>query len=72
MNVITVLGDTANTTARLASAAGTGEIYISEDSCRHGIGSSGNSSAAEPVDSLELKGRAEPLPVRVMKVEPAA
>ncbi len=66
MSVITVLGDTPNTAARLASSAGTGEIYISEDACTHGIG-----TEATPVDSLELKGRQDPLPVRMLRVGPA-
>ena len=62
MNVITVLGDAANTTARLASAAGAGEILVSEDSCQLG------GLALEDCEqrALDLKGRSDPIRVRVL------
>jgi adenylate cyclase len=66
MSVITVLGDAANTAARLASKAAAGEILISE-TC-------GSAGLSLPPDlehrDLELKGRAEALPVKVLRVEP--
>lgn len=61
---ITALGDTVNTTARLASAAGTGEIIVSDAAA----------AAAGVADddlerrSLELKGKAEPVEVVVLRV----
>jgi adenylate cyclase len=64
MSVITVLGDAANTAARLASSAAAGEILVST-AC---------GSAGVPLDpgterrSLELRGRAEPLEVGVLRV----
>lgn len=65
MRDITVLGDTANTTARLSSVAVAGEILISEVACtRAGIDTSGMESR-----TLQLKGRAEPIDVRVTRVD---
>jgi adenylate cyclase len=61
---ITVLGDAANTAARLASQAGPGEILASEDACRAaGIGMNGE------VRTLHLKGRTQPVTVRVLRAE---
>jgi adenylate cyclase len=62
---VTALGDVVNSAARLASAAGAGEILVSEASC----------SAAGLGDDLErrqleLKGRSEPIDVRVLRVAP--
>lgn len=59
----TALGDSVNVTARLASAAAPGEILVSAASA----------TAAELDSSLEsrtltLRGRAEPLDVRVLRV----
>jgi adenylate cyclase len=63
---ITALGDAVNSTARLASAAAAGEVLVSEASC---------SAAGLVVDDLErrqleLKGRREPMDVRVLRVMP--
>ena len=60
----TVLGDTANTTARLGSAAGGGELAMSDEIV----------SAADLVTddlerrTLDLKGKADPVPVWIEKV----
>jgi adenylate cyclase len=59
---ITVLGDAANTAARLSSSARQGEILISDDSF---------AAAQLPFENLEqrqlqLKGKSEPVSVRVM------
>ena len=63
----TALGDNVNITARLASQAGPGEILISEVSC-----------AAANLDredlerrQLELKGKSEPIGVRILRVGPS-
>jgi len=65
MQDFTVLGDTANTTARLSSVAAAGEALISDAACAHsGIDASGCEAR-----SLQLKGRAEPIDVRVATVE---
>ena len=61
---ITVLGDAANTAARLSSQAAAGEILISEETRRLG-----NLPLEDyELRSLNLKGRTEPVPVRVMRV----
>lgn len=61
----TALGDNVNVTARLASEAGAGEILVSDASC---------SAANLNVEDLEhrqmeLKGRSEPIGVRVLRVK---
>lgn len=63
---ITVLGDVANTAARLASQAGPGEILVSEDACRL------VNLNLENYDQLplQLKGRSEPISVRKMQIKP--
>ncbi len=63
---ITALGDTVNTTARLASKAETGEILISDAAYE----AAGLDLGALEHRSLELKGRVEPLGVRVLRVSP--
>jgi adenylate cyclase len=61
---ITVLGDVANTTARLASQAGAGEILISEEACR-----AANLSQDQRENRvLQLKGRSQAVPVQVIRV----
>lgn len=64
---ITVLGDAANTTARLASQAGPGEVLVSEEACRLAK----LSSAQWEPRTLQLKGRSEPVVVRVVNVAAA-
>jgi adenylate cyclase len=59
---ITVLGDVPNVTARLSSAARTGEILISEDACR-----SAELPGALERRSLELKGKSQPMTVYVLR-----
>lgn len=65
---ITVLGDAVNTTARLASLAATGEILVSEQTRRAG------ELALDDLESrtLRVKGRNEPVMVRVSRVMPAS
>lgn len=64
---VTALGDTVNITARLASLAASGEVLISDAAF-----------AAAQLDlgelehrSLQLKGRSEPIGVRVLRITPA-
>lgn len=61
---VTMLGDTANTTARLASAAGPGEILISEALAPR----AGLKTAGLEKRSLELKGKSEKFDVWVLKI----
>lgn len=61
-NDITVLGDTANTAARLSSQAQVGEILISEAACL----AAGLETSSLERRSLELKGKSEPVTVFVM------
>ena len=63
---IAVLGDTANTGARLASVAGAGEIVISNASFQ----AAGIDSQGLEARSLELKGLSKPVDVWVTKIEP--
>lgn len=60
---LTALGDTVNTTARLASVAGVGEILVSV--------AAAEASGLEPGlehRSLELKGKAQPTDVVVLRI----
>jgi adenylate cyclase len=58
---ITVLGDPPNVAARLSSAAGAGEILVSEDAfSKAGLG------LDLETRHLDLKGKTEPVPVRVL------
>ena len=61
---ITVLGDAANTAARLSAQAGPGEVFVSEETCRFAKLSLENCESR----TLNLKGRSEPVPVRVIRV----
>lgn len=67
MSVITVLGDTANTAARLASKAEAGQILVSADCCAAGAKTTG----ATGLD-IALRGRTEPLSVRSLRIAPVA
>ena len=61
---ITVLGDVANTTSRLASQAGVGEILVSEETCRAaGLGLDNCETRL-----LQLKGRSQAVTARVIRV----
>jgi len=61
---ITVLGDAANTTARLSAQAADGEILVSEETCR-----AANVKLEDyELRTLVLKGRSEPVAVRVIRV----
>lgn len=65
---ITVLGDTANTAARLASNARAGEIIFSDETARQaGISTDGLVSKA-----LDLKGKKQPVNVWVQSLIPLA
>jgi adenylate cyclase len=64
---ITALGDNVNVTARLASQAGAGEALVSEAACT----AAGLDLRSAEQRQLLLKGKSEPVPVRVLKEEPA-
>lgn len=59
---VTVLGDTVNTTARLAAAAGPGEILVSVDAAVAAGLDAGHRR------SMELKGKSEPVGVVVLTI----
>jgi adenylate cyclase len=61
----TALGDSVNTTARLASQAGAGEILVSDAT----ISSAGLNITGLEHRQLELKGKSEPIGVHVMRVD---
>jgi adenylate cyclase len=61
---ITALGDAPNTGARLASQAGIGEVLVSEEA----VAAAGLDGEPYEKRSLQLKGRAELVTVRVLKV----
>lgn len=63
---LTAVGDTVNTTARLAAAAGTGEILVSADAAE--------AAGLDPTlerRSLELKGKRAPTEVVSLRIGPA-
>jgi adenylate cyclase len=60
----TALGDAVNVAARLASAAGAGELLLSDDAYHH----AGLDLGEPERRRLELKGRAEPIDVRVVRL----
>jgi adenylate cyclase len=62
---ITALGDAVNIAARLASQAGPGEIIVSEEA----ILSGGLDGEEFERRRLSLKGRSEPVDVRIMRVD---
>jgi adenylate cyclase len=64
----TALGDAVNVTARLASQAGAGEVLVSEEAYRQ----SGLELGETESRRLELKGKTQPIDVRVVRVAPAA
>lgn len=59
---ITVLGDAANTAARISSSAKPGEILISEAACK----AAGLMDSSLEKRLLELKGKSEPVPTCVL------
>ena len=61
---VTALGDSVNTTARLASSAGPGEALISEAA----YGAAGMNMGKLEQRQLELKGKSEPISVRVYQL----
>lgn len=61
---ITALGDAVNITARLSQAAGPGEIIVSEEACAAAEMDCENFESRQ----LSLKGRSEPVNVRVIRV----
>jgi adenylate cyclase len=61
MVTISALGDTVNVAARLAAAAGPGEMLVSDDACR----AAGVHRDAHAQRELALKGRSVPVTVRV-------
>lgn len=64
----TALGDPVNVTARLASVAAAGEVLVSEAAFVH----AGLDLGETETRQLELKGKAEPIDVRVVRVSSAA
>jgi adenylate cyclase len=68
VTAITAIGDPMNTTARLVSAAGVGEILVSEAAGRAAHADTSGLEARE----LQVRGRTDPVHVHVMRVrEPA-
>lgn len=63
---LTALGDTVNTTARLASAAGQGEILVTAAAAA----SAGLTGDGLERRSLTLKGKSEPTDVLILRVGP--
>jgi adenylate cyclase len=67
MTDITALGDAVNTAARLAANAGPGEILVSEQAWSAAGFESGLETEGAEVRQLQLKGRSEPVEVRVLQ-----
>ena len=63
---LTALGDAVNTASRLASMAAAGEVVVSE----HAIKDSGMDASSLEERTLELKGKAALMDVRIIKVAP--
>lgn len=64
MKDVTALGDNVNTTARLASSAGPGEVLISEAA----YSAAGIDFTGMEQRQLELKGKSEPIAVHVYQL----
>lgn len=64
---ITALGDPMNATARLASLAGAGEVLVSDPASS----AAGIDISTLETRELQLKGRREPMTVRVLTVGPS-
>ena len=62
---LTAMGDTVNTTARLASAAGAGEILVTESA----VANAGLASEPAERRRLTLKGKTETIDIRVLGPE---
>jgi adenylate cyclase len=60
---LTAMGDRVNVTARLASAAGAGEILVTEDAAN----AAGLDLVGLERRDLELKGKSAPTTVRVLR-----
>ncbi len=65
---ISALGDTVNVAARLAAQAGPGEAIISEGACS----AAGFQASHLESRTLDLKGKSQPMPVRVLLPVPAS
>jgi adenylate cyclase len=65
---VTVLGDAANTAARLASAAGPGEVLVTLETWRR----IDLDDAEFESRTLELRGKEEPVTVKVIRAESAS
>ena len=65
LNQLTVLGDAANTAARLASAARAGEILVSAEAWE----GSGTDVLERETRTLELRGKQQPVTVRVLRAD---
>ena len=63
----TVIGDVVNTAARLQGEALPGEVLITEDTYL----TVADQFPDAPQRTLELKGKEEPVPVRVLRGRPA-
>ena len=61
----TIIGDVVNTTARLQGAAGPGEVLVMEETYRRVEGRFPDA----PQRTLDLKGKAEPVVVRVLRLQ---
>jgi adenylate cyclase len=63
---VTALGDPVNTTARLASVAGAGEILVTDQCAR----AAGLDTAPLTHRDVDLKGKTAPVGVYVLNAEP--
>lgn len=65
LSVVTVLGDAANTTSWLAAAAAGGEVLVTEAA----VAVAGLRLDDHEARRLDLRGRSEPIAVRVVRVD---